>query len=125
VTRQPPLERVRALCLALPETTERPSHSSPAWFIRDKFHFASYLDNHHGDGRLAIWCAAGPGDQAVLVESNPDVYFVPPYVGTRGWVGVQLNKGAGWDEIAAVIEDAYRVRAPAGSRIASPSKHLR
>jgi hypothetical protein len=107
-----PLARVRAICLALPETGERPSHGAPTFFIRDKRSFVMYLDDHHGDGRLAIWCAAPLGAQDELVESAPERYFVPPYVGDRGWVGLRLDRDAGWDEVAAVIEDAYLAVAP-------------
>ena len=102
-----PLDRVRAICLALPDVTERPSHGSPAWFIKDKRTFVMYLDDHHGDGRLALWCAAPEGAQEMLVEGAPDHYFRPPYVGHRGWVGVRLDRELGWDEIAGVIEDAH------------------
>ena len=107
-----PLVRVRALCLALPEVTERLSHGSPTWFIRDKKTFVSYLDNHHDDGRLAIWCAAPDGVQATLVEQEPDRFFRPPYVGHRGWLGVRLDVDIDWDEMAGIVEDAYRVIAP-------------
>ena len=106
------LERVRKLCLALPETSERLSHGSPGFFVRKTRSFVHFVDNHHGDGRLALWCAAPPGAQAMLVESNAEVYFVPPYVGPSGWIGVRLDRRAPWGEIAAVIEQAYRTRAP-------------
>jgi hypothetical protein len=107
------LDRVRALCLALPEATERPSHSSPTFFVRDKKTFVHFMDNHHGDGRLAIWCAAPPGVQATLVREEPDRFFVPAYVGWRGWLGVRLDVDVDWDEVAGIIEDAYRQVAPA------------
>ncbi|HEX2849431.1 MAG TPA: MmcQ/YjbR family DNA-binding protein [Acidimicrobiales bacterium] len=107
-----PLARVRAICLALPSTTERPSHGSPAWFVNDKKTFVMYLDNHHGDGRLALWCAAPEGVQAALVAEEPERFFRPPYVGHRGWLGVRLDRGVEWEEIAAIVEDAYRVVAP-------------
>ena len=106
------LERVRELCLALPEVTERLSHGSPAWFIRGKKTFVMYLDDHHGDGRLALWCAAPDGMQAALVQGEPEHYFVPPYVGHRGWIGVRMDGDIDWDEIAGICEDAYRVVAP-------------
>ena len=107
-----PLDRVRELCLALPETSERLSHGSPTFFIRDKKTFVMYLDDHHGDGRLALWCAAPAGMQAALVQGEPEHYFVPPYVGHRGWVGVHLNRGLDWNEIAGAIEEAYLTVAP-------------
>jgi hypothetical protein len=106
------LARVRELCLALPETEERLSHGSPAFFIRGKRTFVMYLDNHHDDGRLALWCAAPVGLQRGLVEAEPEHYFVPPYVGHRGWIGVRLDRDLSWEEIAGVIEDAYVTVAP-------------
>ncbi len=107
------LERVRSACLALPETSERPSHGAPTFFVRAKRAFVTYLDDHHGDGRRAIWCAAALGVQDELVESAPQRYFVPPYVGHRGWVGLRLDRDAAPSEVEAVIEDAYRAVAPA------------
>ena len=88
-------DRVRAICMALPEVVERPSHGSPAWFVKGKKSFVMYLDDHHGDGRLAIWCAAPPGMQAARVENESEHYFRPPYVGHRGWLGVHLDRGLG------------------------------
>ena len=71
------------------------------------------LTNHHGDGRFAIWCAAPEGAQRMLVDAGPERFFVPPYVGHRGWVGVRLDRGLDWDEIAGIAEDAYAEVAPA------------
>jgi hypothetical protein len=107
-----PLERVRALCLALPETDERPSHGAPTFFIRGKKSFVTYLDDHHSDGRLALWCNAPPGAQESLMQRDGVRFFVPPYVGYRGWVGVRLDRDPDWDEVADIIEDAYRMTAP-------------
>jgi len=104
--------RVRKICLALPETTERLSHGAPTWFVRGKKTFVMFLDDHHGDGRLALWVAAPPGVQDTLVDEEPDRFFVPPYVGTRGWLGVRLDRAVDWDEIVQIAEDAYRVVAP-------------
>ena len=106
-----PLDRLRPLCLALPETTERISHGEPTWFVRDKKTFVTYADHHHDD-ILAFWCAAPEGVQGMLVESDPERFFVPPYVGHRGWLGVRLDVDGDWDEVADVVEDAYRVIAP-------------
>jgi hypothetical protein len=106
------LERLRTLCLALPETSERPSHGAPSFFVRDKRCFLMLLDSHHGDGRFAIWCAAPPGDQALLVHADPERFFVPPYVGHRGWLGVRLDRGLDWDELAGIVEDAFCTVAP-------------
>src|SRR5919204_5454368 len=86
------LTRIRALCLALPETTERLSHGAPTFFVREKRAFLMVLRNHHGDGRFAIWCAAPAGLQGMLVGADPERVFVPPYVGHRGWLGVRLDR---------------------------------
>lgn len=112
VPRRTPLDRVRTLCLALPEVTERLSHGSPTWFVRGNKTFVMYHDDHHGDGRLALWVAAPPGVQGQLVDEEPSRFFVPPYVGGRGWLGVRLDVDPDWDEIAGIVEDAYRVIAP-------------
>ena len=104
--------RVRAACLAMPEATERLSHGAPTWFVRDKKSFVMFHDNHHGDGRLAIWCAAPEGEQEALLVSEPDRFFRPPYVGHRGWLGVRLDVDVDWDEIAGIVEEAYRTIAP-------------
>jgi hypothetical protein len=107
-----PLARVRKICLSLPETTERPSHGAPSFFIRDKIGFVNYMDNHHDDGRLTLWCACPSGMRDGLVKAQSEQYFVPPYVGFRGWIGVRLDRGPDWDEVERVIRDAYLVVAP-------------
>jgi hypothetical protein len=106
------LEQVRAACLDLPEVTERLSHGSPTFFVRGKKTFVMFLDDHHDDGRLAVWCAAPPGAQEELVATEPERFFRPPYVGHRGWVGVRLDVDPDWDEIAGVCRDAYCTVAP-------------
>jgi hypothetical protein len=107
-----PVERLRAICLALPEVTERTSHGEPGFFIRDKKQFVSVDDHHHGADRLAFWCAAPPGAQEALVAADPDRYFRPPYVGHRGWLGVRIDTGPNWDEVDEIVRDAYRQVAP-------------
>ncbi|MHB8470327.1 MAG: MmcQ/YjbR family DNA-binding protein [Gaiellaceae bacterium] len=106
------LERLRAICLALPETSERLSHGAPSFFVRGKKCFLMLFDDHHGDGRFAIWCAAAAGDQQLLVDADARRFFVPPYVGHRGWLGVRLDDGVDWDELAGVVEDAFCAVAP-------------
>ena len=106
------LERIREQCLSLPETSERLSHGQPTFFIRGKTSFVMYLDNHHDDGRLALWCAVPEGMQEALVESMPEHYFRPPYVGHRGWIGVRLDRDLDWNDVAGAIEDAYLTVAP-------------
>ena len=106
-----PLPRLRRLCLALPEATERDSHGEPSWFVRDKKSFVHYADHHHDD-RLGFWCAAAPGVQAALIASDPTRFYRPPYVGHRGWLGVYLDVPQDWAEIAEIVTDAYRAVAP-------------
>jgi hypothetical protein len=110
-----PIELLREICLALPEVEERLSHGEPTWFIRGKRSFVMFADHHHG-ARLAFWCAAPPGGQEALVGSEPDRFFRPPYVGPRGWLGVYLDIDLDWDEIRAIVEEAYRTVAPAKLR---------
>lgn len=106
-----PLEQLRRICLALPETNERLSHGEPSWFVRDKKLFVTFAEQHHDD-RVAFWCAAPPGTQEMLVEADPERFFRPPYVGHRGWLGVYVDVPVDWDEAAELIEDAYRMVAP-------------
>ncbi len=106
-----PLETLRKICLALPEATERLSHGEPTWFVRDKKVFVMYADHHHDD-RVGFWCAAPDGVQETLVALSPEKFFVPPYVGHRGWLGVRLDVPVDWDEIADLVTGAYRRVAP-------------
>ena len=91
--------------------TQRLSHGEPTWFVRDRTVFVTTADHHHDD-RVAMWCAAPPGVQEHLVAAEPDRFFRPPYVGHRGWLGVYLDVPVDWDEIADLVEDAYRTVAP-------------
>ena len=106
-----PLFIVRSICLSLPEATERPSHGEPAWFVRNKKLFVSFADHHHDD-RVAVWCASTLPVQQALAGSRPDQFFVPPYVGHRGWLGIRLDVPLDWEEVAELIEEAYRLVAP-------------
>ena len=106
-----PLAKLRRLCLAFPEATERLSHGEPTWFVRGQKTFVTYA-NHHHDGRLGFWCAAPAGSQQSMVAADPKRYFIPPYVGHRGWLGVYLDVPVDWAEIAEIVEDAYRTIAP-------------
>ena len=108
--------RLRAICLALPEVTERPSHGAPTWFVRDKKSFVTlWADGHHDNHFAHLWCAGLPGAQASLIAAGPDRFFRPPYVGGRGWIGVRLDTppAIDWTEITDLCEDAYRTVAPA------------
>jgi predicted DNA-binding protein (MmcQ/YjbR family) len=108
-----PLNRVRGVCLSLPEVTETAWETipRPIFRVRDKA-FVYYMDNHHNDGRLALWLKAGPGVQAALVGSDPDRFFAPPYVGPKGWIGVRLDRSVDWEEVADLVRDSYRLMAP-------------
>jgi hypothetical protein len=108
---QDALDKLRQLCLGLPQVTERLSHGEPTWFIQGKKSFVMFSTYHHG-GPLGFWCAAPPGAQEALVASNPRRFFRPPYVGYRGWLGVSLEGDVDWDEVADIIEEAYQVIAP-------------
>ncbi|HSS73586.1 MAG TPA: MmcQ/YjbR family DNA-binding protein [Gaiellaceae bacterium] len=110
--RQRILTRLRDLTLGLPETSERLSHGAPTFFVQEKRSFVMVLTDHHGDGRFAIWCAAPQGLQVMLVEADPERFFVPPYVGHRGWLGMRLDRALDWDELAGIVEDAYAEVAP-------------
>ena len=111
--RERTLERIREICLGLPETSERLSHGAPTFFVRGKRPFLMVLTDHHGDGRFAIWCAAAPGMQEMLVDADPERFFRPPYVGHRGWLGLRLDRALDWDEVAGIAEDAFAEVAPA------------
>ena len=102
------LDRLRAICLALPEATEQGGVGDPTFKVRDKIFAMRHLVN----GRMSMWCKALPGAQDVLVSSNPERFFVPPYVGHHGWVGAWLDVEIDWDELADLIEESYRMTAP-------------
>ena len=105
------LERVRGVCLALPEVVETES-GRPAFSVRKKS-FVMYMDDHHGDGRLALWCKAAPGAQEVLVAADAQRFFVPPYVGPQGWVGVRLDRPpTDWAMVESLIVEGYLLQAP-------------
>jgi hypothetical protein len=108
-----PIARLREICMAFPEVTERPSHGAPTWFVRDKSVFVTaFPDGHHHNEFPHLWCAAPPGGQEELIAVDPERFFRPPYVGGRGWVGVRLDGAVDWEELAQLCEDAYRVVAP-------------
>ncbi|MFF1872555.1 MmcQ/YjbR family DNA-binding protein [Kitasatospora herbaricolor] len=111
------LERVRALCLALPGCEERVSHGEPSWFAGGRRMFATFADHHHDD-RTACWTAAPAGVQEHLVATDPERFFRPPYVGGRGWIGVYLDRPVDWPHLADLLLEAYRLTAPARLRAA-------
>jgi len=105
-----PLARVRQICLALPQTSERLSHNEPTFFVGKKV-FARFANNHHGDGRIAVWASAPPGAQAMLIEAAPEKFFKPPYVGVHGWIGIELAQISD-DELALHLRTAWELVAP-------------
>ena len=103
-----PLGRLRTICLALPEATEKEAWGDPTFRVRDKI----FAMRKVGDGRLSVWCKAPPGAQGILVDSDSERFFVPPYVGHHGWIGVRLDVEIDWDELADIVEESYRMTAP-------------
>jgi len=106
-----PLGRLREIIAAWPETDERISHGSPTWWGGKKT-FASFHDNHHGDGRVAVWLKSSFEMQSDLVENDPDAFFIPPYAGPSGWVGIRLDREVDWAMVTALLEAGYRMVAP-------------
>ena len=108
-----PLTRIRKLCLDLPEAQEVEAWGEPTFRIRNKL-FAMYASsgNHHGAGRPAIWVKAPPGNQDIMVRADPERFFVPPYVGPSGWIGVHLDGKVDWKELDMLLRDSYRLVAP-------------
>jgi hypothetical protein len=108
-----PLDRLRALCLALPEAHEVVAWGEPTFRVRNKV-FAMYAspDTHHGRGRPGVWCKTTSTNQDLLLRADPVRYFFPPYAGKAGWVGVHLDAGPDWDTLAALLEEGWRMTAP-------------
>lgn len=104
------LTRVRALCLDLPGTSERISHGEPTFFVGKKV-FVMFANDHHGDGRVAVWLPVPPGMQEALIASQPETFFRPPYVGVRGWVGIILDEASD-DVLIAHTQMAWEMIAP-------------
>lgn len=104
------LRRLRRLCTALPQTTEKLSHGEPTFFVGKKV-YAMFADNHHNDGRVAVWIPVPHGLQATILKTEPGKFFLPPYVGVRGWVGIELDAITD-EELAAHICEAWRLICP-------------
>ncbi len=106
-----PLERLRAIITAWPETREKLSHGTPTWWGGRKT-FATFTDDHHGDGRVAVWVKSTFDEQELRVEADPETFFVPPYLGPSGWVGMRLDRDPDWEEVEGLLEEGYRMVAP-------------
>ena len=108
-----PLTRLRKICLALPEAHEVEAWGEPTFRVKNKlFAMFAHAENHHGGGRAAVWAKAAPGNQALMIKANPDRFYVPPYVGPSGWIGIRLDKNPDWKEVGELMRDAYRLVAP-------------
>ena len=108
-----PLIRLRALCLALPDSFEKLSHGAPTfWATKTMFAMYASAANHHGGGRPAVWIKATPMNQALVIADDPERYFKPPYVGPGGWIGVWLDRRPPWNAVSALLEDGFRLVAP-------------
>jgi len=106
-----PVERLRAICLALPEATEKLAWGEPTWRVRRRL-FAQLDDHHHGADHLAVWLPAPLGEQEAMIFTDPERFFRPPYVGHRGWVGVRIDRRPDWTRVVTLVEQAYRLVAP-------------
>lgn len=103
-----PRQRLRRICLALPEAAEKEAWGDPTYRVRDKI----FAMEKRGDGRISVWMKAPDGSQAILVGADPDRYFVPPYVGHKGWIGVRLDDDPDWEQVAALVQRSYALIAP-------------
>lgn len=112
------IRRVRQICTSLPGCSEKLSHGEPTFFVAKKV-FAMVANNHHGDGHIAAYLPAAPGVQAALIRTAPKTYFKPPYVGVRGWIGVEL-KAISNEDLAAHIAEAWQMIAPVKMKAQSP-----
>jgi hypothetical protein len=101
-----PIGRLRAICLGLPDTTEKIAWGEPTWRVRGKL-FAQLDDHHHGADHLAVWLPAPLGEQEAMIFTDPARFFRPPYVGPRGWVGVRIDRRPNWPAVAKLVEQAY------------------
>ena len=106
--RAQPVDRLRAICLALPEAVEKEAWGDPTFRVREKI----FAMEKRGDGRISVWCKAPAGSQMVLVGADPQRFFVPPYVGHKSWIGMRLDDGPDWGEVARVVRRSYRLIAP-------------
>jgi hypothetical protein len=101
------IQRVRRICLGLPGASEKLSHGEPTFFVNKRV-FAMFSNNHHNDGHVAVCIPAQPGEQAALISSSPKVYYRPPYVGVKGWVGIEIDQ-IGDEELGAHISEAWKM----------------
>jgi len=108
----PLIGRLRTVCLALPEAFEKEAWGECTFRVAGGSMFAMTDNNHHNSGHVAVWVKAPPMVQEILVNSAPERFFVPPYVGPKGWVGMRLDQKVDWDELADIVRDGYLMSAP-------------
>lgn len=108
MTERTPTDQLRAICLDLPEAAEKEAWGDPTWRVREKI----FAMEKSGDGRVSVWCKAPRGSQEILVGADPARFFVPPYVGHKGWIGIRLDDGPDWDEVASLVRRSYALIAP-------------
>jgi predicted DNA-binding protein (MmcQ/YjbR family) len=109
VSSEEALARLRSICMAYPEAVEHEGGvGTPSFTVREKI----FAMRHPHEGRSSMWCKAPPGIQGALVQTSPERFFVPPYVGHRGWVGVWLDIELDWDEVEELVDESYRMTAP-------------
>ena len=107
-----PIARLRKICLALPDATEVEAWGSPTFRCGKIFAMYAHADDHHGAGRHGVWLKAASGNQELMVADRPTRFFVPPYVGPSGWIGVWLDRNPPWKEIELLVEESWRLVAP-------------
>jgi hypothetical protein len=106
------IARARKIALALPAAYEKESHGEPSFFVEGGKMFVTVDNGHHGSGHVALWLRAEPGVQEAIVGGEPRHFFVPPYVGKAGWIGVRLDSGLDWAQVQVLVERSWRLAAP-------------
>jgi predicted DNA-binding protein (MmcQ/YjbR family) len=106
--RESPTTRLRAICLALPEAVEKETWGDPTFRVRDRI----FAMEKRGDGRVSVWCKSTPDARDALLLAAPHLFFVPPYVGPKGWIGMRLDDDPDWGEVASLVRESYRLIAP-------------
>lgn len=101
-------EKLRAICLAFPEAVEKETWGDPTFRVRGKI----FAMEKRGDGRISVWCKSTPDSRDVLLLAAPSLFFVPPYVGSKGWIGMRLDDDPDWQEVASIVRESYRLIAP-------------
>lgn len=113
------LARLRAICLAIPGAVEKLSHGEPTWFTGPKGKvFAMFDDHHHGAAHISVYTPASIDLQEALVEAEPERYWVPPYVGSKGWIAIILDTGPNWEVVAKLVREGF-------DRVAAPKRRAR